>query len=125
MPEFSQQAMQYLWGGLAALLSGGFLTALGSLWTIKNKGPLERQNLIVSGAESAVASLDRSLEAETRRADRAEARVVQLEEAMAAKDARIEALERRLDDFQAALDVARAELHSIRTSSEELREGSS
>lgn len=102
-------------GVLTTLLGGGFITALVALYTAKRKVPIERDNLIVSGAETAVLSLERTLAAETRRADRAEAKVASLEDALARKDARIEALEARLDEFQSHLDLARAELHAIRT----------
>jgi predicted RNase H-like nuclease (RuvC/YqgF family) len=102
-------------GLLSIILGGGFIGALVALYTARKKVPVERDNLIVSGAETAVLSLERTLAAETRRADRAEAKVATLEDALARKDRRIEALEKRLDDFQAALDLARAELHAIRT----------
>lgn len=100
---------------LSVVLGGGFVTACVALYTARRKVPVERDNLIVSGAETAVLSLERTLAAETRRADRAEAKVASLEEALARKDRRIEALEKRLDDFQTALDMAREELHAIRT----------
>ena len=100
---------------LTTLLGGGFLGALVALYTARKKVPVERDNIIVSGAETAVSTLERAVAQEARRADRAEAKVLDLEKALARKDARIEALERRLDDFQSALDAARAELHAIRT----------
>lgn len=102
-------------GLLTAILGGGFITALVALYTAKRKVPVERDNLIVSGAETAVLSIERTLAAETRRADRAEAALADRDRIIATKDARIEALEKRLDDFQRALDATRAELHAIRT----------
>jgi predicted RNase H-like nuclease (RuvC/YqgF family) len=102
-------------GLIGILLSGGFVGALVALYSARKKVPVERDNLIVSGAETAVVSLERTLAAETRRADRAEAKVSSLEDALARKDARIEALEQRLDGLQRVLDHARAELHAIRT----------
>ncbi len=105
-----------LTGALTGVMGGGFLGALGALWTAKKKVPAERDSIIVTGAETAVLSLERTLAAETKRADRAEAVVAKKDEALARKDARIEALERKLDALQAALDAAREELHSILTS---------
>jgi hypothetical protein len=91
---------------ITALLSGGLVTALVSIYTARKKVPAERDSIAVSGAETAVMSLERSLEAETRRADRAEAKVIK-------QDERISVLESKLDELQIALDGARAELYSI------------
>lgn len=98
---------------IPGILSGGAVGAAVSVYTAKKKVPAERDSLIVTGAETAVTTLERTLAAETRRADRAEAKVASLEEVLARKDARIEALERRLDALQNALDEARDELHNI------------
>lgn len=96
-----------------ALLTGGLVAALVSLYTAKKKVPAERDSIVVSGAETAVMTLERTLSAETRRADRAEQEVKRLHSELVRKDDRILALESRLDQLQDALDQARAELHSI------------
>lgn len=101
------------------VMSGGFIGALVSIYTARRKVPAERDSIIVSGAETAVLSLERTLAAETRRADRAESVIVDCNEALARRDARIEALESRLDGLQKLLDEARAELHAILTTSEQ------
>lgn len=95
------------------ILGGGLLGAYVSYYTARQKVPRQADSLIVSGAETAVATLERSLAAETRRADRAERLAASLEEAIERKDARINALEARLDTMQAMLDDARSELHAI------------
>ncbi|WLW38576.1 hypothetical protein [Streptomyces phage Verabelle] len=97
------------------VMSGGFIGAIGTIWSARKKVPAERDSIIVSGAETAVLALEKTLEAETRRADRAEAVVAQRDEALARKDERISALESRLDALQSALDAARDELHAILT----------
>lgn len=106
--------MELLVAVVTGILSGGLLTAGVSLYRARQTVPVERNNLVVSGAEAAVLSLERSLAAETRRADRAERAVVDRDEVIAAKERRIEALERRIDEVQTALDAVRAELHQIR-----------
>lgn len=98
---------------ISGILSGGIIGAGVSVYTARRKVPAERDSLIVTGAETAVSTLERTLAAETRRAERAEKRVGELEEALTRKDARIEALEARLDDLQQALNEAREELHRI------------
>lgn len=97
------------------VMSGGFIAAAVSVYTARKKVPAERDSLIVAGAETAVVSLERTLNAETRRADRAEAMVLVRDEQLARKDARITALEGRLDILQSHLDAARQELHDILT----------
>ena len=98
---------------IPVILGGGLIGAYVTYYTARQKVPREADSLIVSGAETAVSTLERSLAAETRRADRAEARAASLEEAIERKDARINALEARLDTMQAMLDDARSELHAI------------
>ncbi len=107
---------ELLTGVATGVMGGGFLGALTTVWTARKKVPVERDSIIVTGAETAVLSLERTLAAETKRADRAEAVVLAKDEALARKDARIEALERKLDALQQALDAAREELHSILSS---------
>lgn len=99
----------------STVLSGGGVAAFVSLYTAKRKVPAERDAIAVGGAETAVLSLERSLKAETRRADRASEEVVRLQDVIAQRDARITALEKRLDDMQVALDRARDELHALVT----------
>lgn len=99
------------------LIGGGLIGALVSVYTARHKVPAEVDSLIVTGAETAVTTLERTLAAETRRADRAEAHSAELEAALLRKDERIERLEARLDALQGALDDARDELHRILTTS--------
>lgn len=98
---------------VSGVLSGGFLGTVLSIYKARQNGPAERDSIIVSGAESSVLSLERALNAETHRADRAELSLAKSDEALARKDARIVALETRLDALQTALDAARHELHTI------------
>lgn len=108
---------------LATLILGGGLTgSLVSLYAAKRKVPVERDAIAVSGAETAVLALERSLAAETRRADRADAEVIRLQGVVEARDARIAALEKRLDEVQESLDGVRAELHQIITENAEARQ---
>lgn len=100
---------------IAALLSGGLLGAAVSVYTARRKVPAEVDSLIVTGAETAVSTLEKTLVAESRRADRAEAKVCSLNEVIALRDERIARLERRLDGLQDSLDAARTELHLIIT----------
>lgn len=99
---------------ISTIASGGLVGALVSWYAAKKKVPVERDSIIVTGATSAVTALQAVVEAESKRADRAEARVAELEAQLHRKDERIEALEFRLDIMQAALDEAREELRSIR-----------
>lgn len=99
---------------ITTLLSGGLIGALVTLYTARQKVPLERDSLIVGSAQTAVESLEAALAAETRRADRQEARACRLQEIIDHKDQRIEALQARLDRLQKALDDTRAELQEIR-----------
>lgn len=91
---------------VSGVLSGGLLGSLATVYTARQKAPAERDSITVTGAETAVRSLERSLAAETVRADRAEAAVL-------VRDQRIEAMQVRLDGLQSALDEVRAELHAI------------
>lgn len=103
---------------ISGITGGGLIAGFVSLYTARKKVPVERDSIIVNGAESAVLSLERTLAHETARADRAEALVAKRDEEINRKDARIEALEKRLDEVQAVLDAAREELHLIRTSTD-------
>ena len=92
---------------ITVALSGGLITALATVYAAKRKVPAERDSIIVNGAETAVLALEKTLAAETRRADRAEAQI-------AARDKRIEALEAKLELLQSVLDEARAEIASFK-----------
>lgn len=102
-----------LTAAVSGVMGGGFIGAGVAVYTARKKVPAEVDSIIVSGAETAVVSLERTLAAETRRADRAEATVAARDARIAALEARTEALESRLDTIQRALDDARAELHRI------------
>lgn len=88
------------------ILGGGLITALNSVWQAKKKVPAERDAIAVTGAETAVMSISRALDAAEARAVRAEAEANELR-------ARVQALEERLVKLQKALDETRDELHSI------------
>jgi len=90
---------QILTTAVAGFAGGGALTGAVAVYAARKKVPAERDSIIVNGAETAVVALQAVLQAETARADRAEARCA--------------ALELKLDAIQAALDEARTELHSI------------
>lgn len=84
-------------------LAGPFLAGTGvagavAVYTARKKVPAEVDSIIVNGAEKAVVALQAVLQAETARADRAEARVV--------------AMEAKFDAVQGLLDEAREELHA-------------
>lgn len=96
-------------------LGGGGLAAITSLYVARKKVPAERDSIAVGGAETAVLALERSLAAETKRADRAEAENIRLQSEIARRDARIAALERKLDEAQESLNSVRAELHELVT----------
>lgn len=81
----------------APFLGGSALAGLVAVYTARRKVPAEVDSIIVNGAEKAVVALQAVLQAETARADRAEARV--------------EALEAKFDAVQGLLDEAREELH--------------
>jgi chromosome segregation ATPase len=90
----------------SAVMSGGLVFAGTALYKARKTAPAERDNIIVQGAETAVIALERSLAAETRRADRAEKQV-------ADRDAQLERLQERLEAMQVALDEVRRELHDL------------
>ncbi|GAB3830238.1 hypothetical protein [Kribbella italica] len=97
----------------APFLTGTAVAGVVAAWTARKKVPVERDSIIVNGAETAVVALTAVLAAETARADRAEA---DRDHAIADRDAERErrmAVELRLDAIQAALDDAREELRSI------------
>lgn len=98
---------------ISTLLTGGFILSIVAAYTAKKKVPVERDSIIVNGAETAVQALARSLEAETARADRLERELLDKDTLLSRKDERIAALEQRLDALQVALDAARTELHAI------------
>lgn len=114
-------------GIATALLGGGGTAALVSVYSARKKVPAERDSIVVTGAETAVLTLEKTLAAETRRADRAEAQLVERtaeverkdrqlamkDSQIARKDERIANLEARLDRLQELLDEARDELHAI------------
>lgn len=81
-----------------SFVGGTAISALVNAWVNRKKAPVERDSIIVTGAEKAVVALQAVVEAETARADRAEAKVA--------------AMEARLDSMQKMLDEARDELHA-------------
>lgn len=101
-----EQVLLALAGGVA---SGGLIGAGATAYTAKKKVPAEVDSIIVTGAETAVQSLQASLAAETARAERAEAQVRE-------RDARIDALEAKIDVLYTALDAVRDELIALKSS---------
>ena len=91
---------------LLALLGGG--SVIGFLtWTIaRRKAPAEVDAIVVQSAETAALSLQKSLAAETARADRLQADNDR-------KDARIATLEAKIETMQKMLDDMRTELHAL------------
>ncbi|WP_405057042.1 hypothetical protein OG474_30440 [Kribbella sp. NBC_01505] len=90
----------------SGVVGGGVITGLVNAWVARKRVPAETDSIIVTGAEKAVVALQAVLQAETARADRAEA------EADRERQRRV-ALEDKLDLIQAALDEARSELHAL------------
>ncbi|MFC0622806.1 hypothetical protein [Kribbella deserti] len=93
---------------VTAFAGGSFLAGAVAAYSAKKKAPAERDSIIVTGAQTAVVALEAVLEAETARANRAEADLERERE-------RRLALEIKLDVIQAALDEARNELHDYIT----------
>lgn len=91
---------------VTGLLGGGLITAFTGIYTARKKAPVERDSIIVTGAETAVLALEKTLAAETRRADRAEG------EAARYRD-QVRAMEDKLNALQDALDATRAELTAL------------
>lgn len=79
----------------ATLGTGGLV----AWWRAKKTVPAERDNIIVTGAETAVQSLERSLQAETARADRLEKENSDLRRSL-------DDLERELNDVREQLMTA-------------------
>jgi len=103
---------------LAVLGSGGFAAIL-TFVIARRKAPAEVDSIIVTGAESAVLSLQKAVEAATLRATTAETQLAASHERERRKDERIELLEQRLDRVQNILDDVRAELAAVRRGDDE------
>ncbi len=86
-------------------LGGTLVTGIGTYVLGRRKAPAEVDSIIVNGAETAVVALKAVLEAETARANRAEAERDRALE-------RVASMEIRLDAVQLMLDEARSELHA-------------
>lgn len=93
---------------VAGVMSGGLFTSGVAVYKARKTAPAERDSLIVQGAETAVMTLERSLAAETKRADRAERQVAE-------RDKQLERLQLRLESMQETLDEVRRELHDLLT----------
>lgn len=94
--------------------SGGIATVLA--WLVaRKKAPAEKDSIVVQSAETAALALQKSLAAETARADRETQRADRLQAEVERKDKRITLLETRLDAMQSTLDEMRRELESLRT----------
>ena len=96
------------------ILGSGGLGAVLVYLVQRRKAPAEVDSIIVTGAESAVLSLQRANEAAVARAVAAEEQLAASHAREARKDERIESLERQLDRIQAMLNAARDEVASLR-----------
>ncbi|WP_405056958.1 hypothetical protein OG474_29990 [Kribbella sp. NBC_01505] len=92
---------------IAPALGGSLVTGIATYVVQRKKAPAEIDSIIVNGAETAVVALKAVLEAESARADRAEAERDRALE----REAKMEV---RLDAMQTMLDEARGELHAWR-----------
>lgn len=97
------------------ILGGGLITALTALWVARRKTPAEVDNIIVSGAETAVLSIKQALEAEQHAHEQTRADRDRLAEQARIKDLRIADLEARVERFQEALEQMRQEIIQLRT----------
>lgn len=88
-------------------MGGGALVAGVNYLRDRKKAPVERDNLIVAGAETTVQSALAVAAAEAARADRAERENAVLR-------SRLDAALSRVDSLQAALDAVRDELNDIK-----------
>ena len=100
---------------VSILLGGGGIASLFAWLLARKKAPAEKDSIVVQSAETAALSLQKSLAAETARADRESARADKLQADNERKDKRIATLETRLDAMQTTLDEMRRELESLRT----------
>lgn len=111
---------------VSILLGGGLIGSGATAYNVKKKAPVERDSIIVSGAETAVVTMDKALTRATADHERDVARLdacladeraenERLRQEITRKDNRIESLERRVDDLQRVLDAVREELHDLRS----------
>lgn len=89
------------------LLGGGLITALVTLYRARRHVPVERDSIIVTGAQGAVLALEKSLQAETARADRAEKEAERLRSEKEHLLEQIDTLKKTLDDVQEQLEEVR------------------
>lgn len=99
---------------IVALLGGGALTALVTYLNAKRRAPAEIDSIVVQGAEAAVLSLQRAVDAANARANDVAVERDRLAAEIARKDQRIMALETQLDRLQKMLNDARDEIAAIR-----------
>lgn len=107
---------------IIAILGGGSLVAAVLTYVIaKRKAPAEVDSIVVSGAESAVLSLQRAVDVERGLRERAERENAHLRDELAERDRRlrerdrrITALEAQLDKCQQTLQDARDQIHALR-----------
>ena len=113
---------------VTGLLSGGLFAALATVLTsrstarrtnveadgIKEKAPAERDNIVVTGAQAAVLTMQAALES-------AQTRIAHLEKDRESDRQRIEELEARLEGMQGRLEKAEADLGEARRIGHELR----
>ncbi len=86
-----------------AILGGGGLVGFLSWLIARKKAPAEVDSIVVQSAETAALSLQKSLIAETNRADRLALEIERKDKRIAALEARIESMQRLLDDMRTEL----------------------
>lgn len=94
---------------MPALLGGGLITALATLYKTRRTVPVERDSIIVTGAQGAVLSLETALRHETARADRAERESERLR-------AEKEHLLAKIEEMQAKITALQDDLGDLRRS---------
>lgn len=98
---------------LPLLLGGGLITALVTLYRAKKTVPVERDSIIVTGAQGAVLALEKSLQAETARADRCSAEVEELRKDLADLERKLNNAQGTILALQATLDDMRQQMSAI------------
>jgi uncharacterized protein YlxW (UPF0749 family) len=98
---------------MSTLLGGGLLTALTTLYRARRTVTVERDSIIVTGAHGAVLALEKSLHAESARADREAADNVRLRTEIFSLEAKMDAMQDTIAGLQNALDEMRSHLSTV------------
>ncbi len=89
-----------------ALLSGGGLVGFLGWLLAKKKAPAERDSIVVQSAETAALSLTKSLDAETKRADRLQSENDEKDAELRRLRAEVQRLRDQVSDLLVRLDAA-------------------